>query len=134
MHTGRCLCGAIRFTVSGDLAPVQVCHCVDCRRAQGTPFATNIPVRAADVVFTGDGGALAAFESSPGKRRWFCRHCGSPVYSERDGLPGVLRLRAGLLDEPVAATVGGHGYWESRPRWWRDGGDDGLPKHDGAMP
>lgn len=131
MTTGRCLCGALRFTVSGALAPLQVCHCVDCRRAQGTPFATNLPVRATDVQFTSDTATLTAYESSPGKRRWFCSRCGSPVYSERDGLPGVLRLRVGLLDAPAPDGVAGHGFWPSRARWWPHA-DDGLPRHDGV--
>ena len=38
MFTGRCLCGGVRYTVSGDLAPIQICHCAQCRAAQGTPF------------------------------------------------------------------------------------------------
>lgn len=132
MHTGQCLCGAIRFTLGGDLAPVQVCHCVDCRRAQGTPFATNVPVRREDLAFTSDTGTLTAFESSPGKHRWFCSRCGSPLYSERTGLPGVVRLRAGLLDEPVALAIEGHAYWGSRCRWWQDG--EHVPRHDGLIP
>jgi hypothetical protein len=132
MPTGQCLCGAIRFDIRGELAPVQVCHCVDCRRAQGTPFATNVPVALQQLTFTSDTGTLSSFESSPGKRRWFCARCGSPLYSERSSLPGVVRLRAGLLDEPVDLTVEGHGFWSSRCRWWQD--TDALPRHDGVIP
>ena len=133
MPTGRCLCGSIRFTVEGALPPVQVCHCVDCRRAQGGPFATNLPVKAEAVVFTAGEGTAACFTSSPGKRRWFCPRCASPLYSERDALPGIWRLRAGLLDEPVDTRPASHGFWPSRARWWPDA-DDGLPRHDGAAP
>ena len=132
MPTGQCLCGAIRFQLRGELAPVQVCHCVDCRRAQGTPFATNVPVTQDQLQFTSGTESLTAFESSPGKRRWFCSRCGSPLYSERSSLPGVFRLRAGLLDDPVPMTIEGHAYWSSRATWWTH--RDDLPRHDGLIP
>ncbi len=45
MTTGACLCGGIRFTVAGDLPPLQICHCSQCRRAQGSAFAANLPIR-----------------------------------------------------------------------------------------
>ena len=46
-YTGRCLCGGIAFEVRGPRAPIQVCHCQQCRKAQGAPFATNTPVEEA---------------------------------------------------------------------------------------
>ena len=45
-HTGSCLCGGVRFRIEGELGPVQVCHCTQCRKAQGGPFAAVIPVAA----------------------------------------------------------------------------------------
>ena len=48
MYTGRCLCGGITFRISEELAPITVCHCHQCRRAQGGPVGTNIPVSAAN--------------------------------------------------------------------------------------
>ncbi|HBS15496.1 GFA family protein, partial [Alloalcanivorax venustensis] len=30
-YTGSCLCGGIAFEVRGPLAPIQVCHCQQCR-------------------------------------------------------------------------------------------------------
>lgn len=44
MVQGGCLCGGVRFEIEGELAPIQICHCSQCRKAQGTPFVTNIPV------------------------------------------------------------------------------------------
>ena len=103
MHTGSCLCGGVRFRIDADLEPIQVCHCSQCRKAQGTPFATNTPVSADAFHLISGEALLSAFESSPGKQRVFCSHCGSPIYSQKDTVPGVLRVRAGLLDEPPDA-------------------------------
>ena len=63
----------------------------------------------------------------PGKRRVFCGVCGSPVLSQRDSLPGVVRIRAGLLDEPVATAPAFHMHVASRCSWWPL--QDDLPQH-----
>lgn len=132
MHSGGCLCGAVRYEISGELAPIQVCHCSQCRKAQGGPFATNIPVdRSAFRLLSGES-ALAEYRATPEKKRVFCRTCGSPIYSARDALPETLRLRAGTLDEPVRTKLEAHYYADSRASWWPL--EDNLPRHGGAKP
>ncbi|MFS2126849.1 GFA family protein [Pseudomonas sp. Pseusp97] len=132
MHSGGCLCGAVRYEISGELAPVQVCHCSQCRKAQGGPFATNIPVdRAAFRLVSGES-ELAEYRATPEKQRVFCRRCGSPIYSARDALPETLRVRAGTLDEPVRTKLEAHYYVDSRASWWPL--EDKLPHHGGAKP
>jgi hypothetical protein len=118
VHTGSCLCGGIRFRISSALAPIELCHCRQCRKAQGTPFAANAPIQ--KDVFHLDSGQnlLTEFESSPGKKRVFCSRCGSPIYSSRESLPGVLRIRSGLIDEPVSAKPVAHMQVASACSWW----------------
>ncbi len=125
-YTGDCLCGAVAFRIEGEPEPIQVCHCSQCRKAQGTPFATNMPVaRAAFHLLRGED-CMAEFESSPGKRRVFCKRCGSPLYSCKDSLPDVLRVRAGLINEPLAVRPAAHIYTDSKCNWWAI--DDALPQ------
>ena len=131
MYTGHCQCGGVRFQIAGELAPVQICHCSQCRRAQGTPFATNIPVQESAFTLLSGAELLKSFESSPGKRRVFCSHCGSPVYSTKEGLPGVLRIRAGLLNEPLASRPGVNFYTGSKANWWTI--HDGVPQFEAGI-
>lgn len=130
-HTGSCLCGGVRFTISGPIAPIQVCHCMQCRKAQGTAIATNVPVEASAFNLEQGDGLLTSYESSPGKQRVFCRVCGSPIFSQRDTLPGVLRIRMGLINEPVDAPLQAHFYTGSKADWWPIG--DGLPQFEAGM-
>ncbi|WP_022978069.1 GFA family protein [Nevskia ramosa] len=118
MPTGSCLCGGIRFRIDAVLAPIQVCHCSQCRKAQGGPFATNTPVSEAAFQLLAGAELLTSFESSPGKQRFFCRRCGSPIYSSKASLPGVLRIRAGLLDEPLSVAIAAHFHTGSKAGWW----------------
>lgn len=117
-HQGSCLCGGIRFTITGALEPIQVCHCAQCRQGQGGPVATNIPVEVSALTFERGEDLLQNYESSPGKIRAFCKVCGSPVLSKRDSLPGVVRIRAGLLQEPVKAQLAFHAFTSSKASWW----------------
>lgn len=129
-YTAHCLCEGVKFRITSELEPIQVCHCVQCRKAQGTVFATNTPV--ARSAFHLDSGAelLTEYESSPGKKRAFCKRCGSPIYSRRDDLPEVLRIRAGLINEPLAVRPAAHFYVASKANWWDI--NDGLPQFAAA--
>ncbi|WP_417565651.1 GFA family protein [Marinobacter sp.] len=130
--TGHCLCGQIVFEIEGKLAPIELCHCSQCRRAQGTAFAANIPVAASQFrLLTGED-SLSGFESSPGKERVFCRRCGSPIFSRRASAPEVLRVRAGLLDGPLETPLAGHAFTDSRADWWQI--TDDLPQFPGPRP
>ena len=130
-YTGRCLCGGIRFEIAGALPPVQICHCSQCRRAQGTAMATNVPVAVSQLRFVQGEALLKTYESSPGKFRVFCSECGSPVLSRRASLPDVVRLRLGLLDEPLDVQLGVHFYTGSKASWWPI--HDDLPQCEGAL-
>lgn len=95
--SASCLCGATRYTWSGPIDEVVLCHCGQCRRANGGAFNVAVLADTADVAFAARD-AVREYESAPGKYRAFCSGCGAPVYSRRDDLPAVLRLRGGLID------------------------------------
>jgi hypothetical protein len=132
MHTGSCLCGVVKVEIDGDLAPVQLCHCGQCRKASGTAFASNMPVRAEAFRVVGGADQLKSFESSPGKERVFCGRCGSPVISRATAAPDWVRVRVGLIDPPVGAPLAFHFHTASKADWWPIQGD--LPQHPGARP
>ena len=133
MYTGSCLCGGVRFSIDGEPGAIQLCHCSQCRKAQGTPFAANTPVKAADFKLQAGAELLQHFESSPGKQRAFCGRCGSPIYSRRTSLPGVLRIRAGLVDQPLPGKPAWHAFVADKANWWTIQDDD-IPRFPGAAP
>jgi hypothetical protein len=76
---------------------------------------------------------LKVYESSPGKQRIFCSCCGSPVYSRRQSIPAVFRLRAGLFNEPLPVKPAWHAHTDSKCNWWSI--QDGLPQFpEGYVP
>ena len=96
-YTGGCMCGALRYRVSGAPVRVGICHCETCRRNTGAPFwAFAVFARERFAVLSGETGF---FQSSPESKRHFCRACGSPIYSEWSDSDEV-DVTLGSLDEP----------------------------------
>jgi len=127
LHRGSCLCGTVRYEIRGELGPIVLCHCAQCRKAQGSAFAANAVVRAQDFSIVAGREALAAYESSPGKKRHFCARCGSPIISTRDSVPDVVRLRIGTLDSAVPNPPSAHIFTRSKAGWYEI--LDALPQH-----
>ncbi len=83
MHDGSCLCGAVRFSVEGNLPAPSACHCSKCRKHTGHYEAgTDVP-RAA-VTIEGEKN-LTWYRSSDEVRRGFCAICGSSLFFDRTG-------------------------------------------------
>ncbi len=126
MLTGSCLCGRVRYAIDGKIGPAGHCHCVTCRKAQGGALVTNAPVRRKYFHLLSGADMVAEFESSPGKKRCFCRNCGSPRWSRRDAAPDLIRIRLGLLDADPGRRPLAH-VWVSEQASWYDI-TDGLPQ------
>lgn len=137
MIHGSCLCGGVRYDYEGDLSElglgaITVCHCASCRKAQGGSGVVAAPVATAQLRWSGDRALVAEYESSPGKKRAFCRNCGTPLYSRRDDMPQVLRLRMGSIDTPLAAAPVAHIFATALPPWAAL--DDAWPRYPGLEP
>ena len=133
-YTGSCLCGGVQFTIAGTLEPIQICHCKQCQKAQGTALVSVIPVRAEAFEFTAGRALLQAWNSPtvPGKSRLFCRRCGSPIISRRSSQPGFVRVRTGCINEDLPMQVASHAFVANKANWWRI--SDTAPQFDGAVP
>lgn len=133
MLNGGCLCGAVRYAYSGTIEQVIACHCLACRKAQGTPFVTNAPIEAAKFQLLSGHDALKSYSSSAGKNRVFCGTCGSPIYSRLDAMPNILRLRLGSLESPLPVNgIGQHIFVSDKANWWTI--HDSAPQHATWMP
>jgi len=132
MIDGKCLCGGVRFRVTGKLGPAAICHCSQCRKASGSAFACNAPVRSKYLRFESGRELIREFESSPGKLRAFCSRCGSPVYSRVTSDPDTFRLRLGMLDGDPGRRPLAHVWVSSKAPWFEI--TDALPQFASAPP
>ena len=129
MPAGSCLCGAVRYEIASAPLHMYCCHCTTCQKATGTAFAVNVLVAKDDFAIVAGRERLANFASSPGKRRWFCSGCGSPIYSYGDGT-AFVSVRCGTLDEDPTTRPSLHYYVASKAPW--DEIHDDLPQLPGG--
>lgn len=97
--TGRCLCGAVSYQVASAPVRMAQCHCRDCQRASGTGHTSQAFFKVADVEVQGMPASFAVTaESGNVVTRYFCPTCGSRIFNENTGRPGVLAVTVGCLD------------------------------------
>ena len=121
--TGGCLCGQIRYTVSGDPAFSGLCHCRNCQRYTGSAFETVIGFPSAAVSVQG---SLKTYNDTgdSGKTvfRRFCPNCGSGVLADADALAGVTLILAGTLDDVSTYKPAMEIYCDSAQPWTNETG------------
>ena len=118
MLTGSCLCGAVAYEADAEIRAIGHCHCQSCRKAHGAAFSSIAAVPRPSFRWTRGEDLIKAFESSPGKLRWFCSNCASQLIAERSGRDTVM-LRLGCLDTPVPGGRQMH-IWRSDGASWYD--------------
>jgi hypothetical protein len=124
---GRCHCGAIRFEVTGPIQAVGNCHCTICRRVHGTPYSTFAQVARGDLKLTSGADAIRRYRSSEPVERSFCGTCGSHFTFAFDGMPAVLWVAAGALDDHPSLRPAHHMFVRSKASWHEI--TDDLPQH-----
>jgi hypothetical protein len=119
IHTGRCFCGQVRFTI--DAAPVgsRMCWCRDCQRTASGSATVNVLFPEEAVAFTGEIATIEKIaDSGNAIERGFCPKCGSQLYSKTLKPKGApLRIRAGTLDDPELMAPQAIIWTDSAPRW-----------------
>jgi hypothetical protein len=131
--TGRCQCGAARYSIGAPPLAFYFCHCSECQKQSSSAFGQSLQVEAAAVTFTGElrqysrptdsGGTIDCF---------FCPQCGSRVYHRTPGAE-LLTIKGGTLDERSWLMPAGHIWTRSRQPWTSFGPDElvfekGAPK------
>ena len=112
---GGCLCGAVRYSVSGPALDTGSCHCRTCRRASSAPelpfaqFATS--------AFAITRGYPARYRSSPEVVRTFCRTCGSPLTYQHNSKPDRLDIMTCSLDDPDRLPPAYRVWTSHKPSW-----------------
>jgi hypothetical protein len=103
MKSGRCHCGAIRYSLDGEPKWSSLCHCSDCRRHAGAPVVgwSAYPESAMRL----QQGSPKVYASSGNGRRHFCADCGTGLFYYNDvHLPGIVDVQIATLDDPAQAV------------------------------
>jgi hypothetical protein len=134
---GSCLCGGVKYEVTGPLSGPLHCHCSKCRKAQGAAFRSRVRVQAADLRWVQGEELIKYFESSLGYYRGLCSVCGSPIANKSGpnsplasiypGAGSELGIALGTLDDDPGIRPERHIYVGSKAPWFEI--TDHLPQH-----
>jgi len=113
---GGCLCGAVRFRLSGTPRRVGLCHCLICRKETGGPFKHFAVYADSDVDIAG---RTQYWTSPKGAERHFCPSCGSHLIERLQGTHEV-EINVGCLDEPNHLPPAYEVWSRRRERWLPD--------------
>lgn len=124
---GGCLCGAVRYRITGHIRRFFHCHCRRCRKATGTGHASNVILMANDVEWTAGEVLLSRYKVPEAERfaTCFCSKCGSLLPRVGD-VPGVVVIPAGSLDTTPSVKPQARIFWDSRVSWSCSAGES-LP-------
>ncbi len=110
-HTGGCLCGAVRYSISGPIRDVVICHCSMCQKLHGAAGAHS-KAHKSDIIFSEQSG-LTWYASSARARRGFCKKCGSSLFWEPTN-QSTMGILAGSLDDSSMLKTIGHIFTEEK--------------------
>jgi hypothetical protein len=116
---GSCLCGAVEYEVAGLAGPIVHCHCHSCQKAHAAAFSSTARANRADFRWLRGESWVAAYPSSPGKLRHFCKRCGSQLIAEWVDQPQVI-VRVATLDEDPGIRPEAHIWLASQLPWLSD--------------
>ncbi len=117
-RTASCRCGQLTATCTGEPVRVSVCHCLDCQKRSGSPFAIQARFPADRVAITGeqrsythvgDSGAATEFR--------FCPTCGATLFYSGGGFPDLIAIPVGAFADP-AFPAPAFSVWEERKHEW----------------
>ena len=122
---GGCLCGAVRYRVSGTPLSTSLCHCRSCRLASGAPSVGWVVFPDTQVQLLK--GHPASHRSSTPVTRSFCPRCGTPLSYRHVDNPGVIELTSATLDHPEQFPPACEIWLEHRIGW--EAQNPELPQH-----
>ena len=114
--------GSIEYEVTQLDSAIEHCSCRYCRKAHAAAFNTSASVKPDNFKWVKGSERLKSYESSPGKRRYFCPDCGTQLVARRSGLDALL-LRVATLDEDPGQVPQFQIWASSEVPWLKYGPD-----------
>lgn len=125
--SGKCLCGAVVYTVPDEFLYAANCHCSNCRRTTGSAFKPFAGIEREKLVLADGHENLLTFGEEAGHDA-HCRVCGSLLYSVvRDG--AYVHVAMGTLVDAPTMRPSKHIFVGSKAPWFTI--TDQLPQFEG---
>jgi hypothetical protein len=116
---GGCACGKVRYRLTSAPMFVHACHCRDCQRQTGGPFAINALIETDRIEMLGDAPRPVSMPTDSGRPHDIhrCPDCAVAVWSDYGRRPGLRFVRVTTLDDPTEIEPDVHIFTRSKLPW-----------------
>ena len=121
-YKGRCFCGAVEFTVSGEPAAMGYCHCESCRHWSAGPVNAFTLWKPQALQVTRGADNIGTYNKTPRSLRKWCKTCGGHIFTEHPEM-GLIDVYAAVIPD-LAYSPGVHVHYQETVLRIKDG----LPK------
>jgi hypothetical protein len=121
-YSGKCFCGAVEFTVTGDPAAMGYCHCESCRHWSAGPVNAFTLWKPDALKVTKGADNIGTYNKTPNSARKWCKTCGGHLFTDHPGM-GLVDVYAAMLPK-LAFKPGIHVNYGEKVLSVKDG----LPK------
>jgi hypothetical protein len=116
-RTGGCLCGNVRYRLTGEPVIARICWCRDCQHLSSNGTVNAIFPASALQVDGSPGEYASTADSGNQVRRRFCTACGCHLFADSTGRPGLTVVRVGTMDDPSSVKPSANIWSASAPAW-----------------
>lgn len=130
---GSCLCGAVKYQVTGEPKRFFHCHCSRCRKATGTGHASNLFIQPGSLQWLEGEERIRTFKVPDAIRftNNFCATCGARLPRQAKD-SDIVMIPAGSLDDAAPIKPQARIFSESRTNWSCTG--DEIPVYSEYAP
>ncbi len=125
--SGGCLCGGVRYRITGPCRDVINCHCENCRRTHGH-IAAYTSVLKSDLELFSQHTLQWYHDESPNTYRGFCNRCGASLFWDTRDDRNKMSVAAGSLDDSGKLKTIGHVYVSEAGKYYEI--SDELPRFE----
>ncbi len=130
--TGGCLCGAVRYSFTGEPLMQALCHCKNCQRQAGSGWSMLIALPLVAVTIAGEVQTYVDHsQTGNAVHRQFCPACGSPVFTRVPAQPEMIFIKAGSLDDTSGFKPQVQFWTASKQDWVEIAGVPGMAGNPG---
>ena len=116
---GQCLCGEVKYKLSEKPLFTQACHCKDCKVLTGSSYVINSSILENTLSIEGEISSTMKLQAGSGKsvKMFFCKKCGSYIYTDYESAIGRLNVRTQTLENSKTFPPQAHIFTKDKDKW-----------------
>ena len=95
-HPGRCFCGAVEFSVSGEPVAMGYCHCESCRHWSAGPVNAFVLWQPDALRVLKGADHIGTYHKTANSHRKWCKVCGGHLFTDHPSMK-LVDVYAGVL-------------------------------------